>query len=98
MVEPTQLELQNKDFDTGKSTRPGEYKLADRAYAHLLDIHAGQNFAEVTPELRQNILAFYSDAPASLGNKKDNKAWQKTLGELSRLKDASVQSEKAGPK
>ncbi len=31
------LELANRDFDTGRQTRPGEYVLADKTYAHLVD-------------------------------------------------------------
>src|SRR5579864_435819 len=56
-----QLHLANMDFDTGQATHEGEYVLTDKAYAHLLDQLAQHNFEQVTPDLRDNILAFYSD-------------------------------------
>jgi hypothetical protein len=84
------LDLPNKDFDTGKATSPGEYRLADKAYAHLLDIHSDHNFETVGPDLRENILAFYSDSTAPLDTKKDSKNWQKAQRELSRLREARV--------
>jgi hypothetical protein len=92
------LDLQNKDFDTGRSTRPGEYRLADKAYAHLLDMLAGHNFENVAPDLRQNILAFYADTTAPIDTKKDSKDWQKTLRELGKLRDSGAQPERTGTK
>ena len=58
-VRADKLHLANTDFDTGRMTHAGEYILTDNAYAHLLDQLAKHNFDQVTPELRQNILAFY---------------------------------------
>jgi len=54
--------LQNRDFDTGKPTKAGEYELTDQAYAKLLDKLAEHKFANVTPALRENILQFYAQA------------------------------------
>lgn len=80
------LTLTNTDFDTGHDTRAGEYKLSDNAYAHLLDQLAARNFEQITPELRANILAFYSDPNAPLATKKNKAAWQKTEDELNKLR------------
>jgi hypothetical protein len=80
------LALTNTDFDTGHDTRAGEYRLTDNAYAHLLDQLAAQNFDHVSPELRGNILAFYSDPNAPIATKKKTAAWQKTQDELNRLR------------
>ncbi|HEY1657643.1 MAG TPA: zinc dependent phospholipase C family protein [Candidatus Sulfotelmatobacter sp.] len=80
------LALTNTDFDTGKDTRAGEYRLTDNAYAHLLDQLAAQNFDHVSPELRRNILAFYSDPNAPIATKKKTAAWQKAKDELNRLR------------
>ena len=84
------LELQNKDFDTGKPTSAGEYALADTTYSQLLDTLANHKFETVTPELKQNILAFYGDTKGHIATKKDSAAWQKTLNELAGLKNAAV--------
>ena len=83
-----QLSLSNTDFDTGKATRPGEYVLSDKAYAYLLEKLAGHNFENTTPELRNNILAYYSDPSAPIATKRNAAAWQKTQDELQRLKEA----------
>ena len=73
------LNLENRDFDTGELTRAGEYKLADDAYAKLLNKLAGKGFETVPRELRQNILAFYGDLSAPpLATKQDKHAWCST--------------------
>jgi len=80
------LHLANTDFDTGHPTRAGEYALTDKAYAHLLDQLSQHNFDQITPELRGNILAFYSDPGAPVATKKKDKDWQKTQAEVEKLR------------
>jgi hypothetical protein len=80
------LRLPNTDFDTGRDTRAGEYKLTDDAYARLLDQLAEHNFDRISPGLRANILAFYSDPNAPVATKKNPAAWQKTEDELEKLR------------
>lgn len=80
------LSLPNTDFDTGRVTHAGEYVLTDNAYAHLLDQLAKKNFDQVTPELRENILAFYADPSAPNATKKKSDAWQKTQDQVAKLK------------
>ncbi len=91
-VKAGNLQLHDRDFDTGGTTRAGEYKLTDDTYAALLDGLARRNFANVTPDLRANILAFYSDPNAPIATKKDHKKWQQTLRELQELKAVQVVS------
>ncbi len=57
------LKLPNDNFDTGRTTREGEYRLADQAYGTLLEKLADEKIAP-SPELRSNILAFYTQKPA----------------------------------
>ena len=93
------LHLTNTDFDTGHETRAGEYALTDKAYAHLLDQLAQHNFDQISPDLRANILAFYSNPAAPLATKKKPKAWQKTQEELEKLRalpDSSSPASKPG--
>jgi hypothetical protein len=85
-VKENKLKLANTDFDTGRTTHAGEYVLTDNAYAHLLDQLAKHNFEQVTPELRENILAFYGDPSAPLATKRNTAAWEKTQDEIQRLK------------
>ena len=77
------LKLQNLNFDTGEPIKPGTYRLADTAYAKLLDKLNGK---PVPPDLRANILAYYSDMSAPFATKKDPKAWEKVLRDLDALK------------
>jgi hypothetical protein len=80
------LVLPDTDCDTGRQTAAAEYPLADKAYAHLLDDLAQNDFATATPELRTNILAFFSDLNAPYHTKKNRKEWVRTEKELERLK------------
>jgi hypothetical protein len=80
------LELTNTDFDTGRDTRAGEYPLTDETYAHLLDQLARHNFDKIPPELKGNILAFYSDPAAPIATKKNPADWAKTQDELTKLR------------
>ncbi|MBZ5531979.1 MAG: zinc dependent phospholipase C family protein [Acidobacteriia bacterium] len=89
------LTLVNKDFDTGKLTAEGEYRLTDEAYGKLLDKLAKAKFADMPPALRENILAFYQNPNAPNFNKKKPEERAKTLKNLEELK--SLQPEKPLP-
>jgi hypothetical protein len=80
------LHLPNTDFDTGRMTHAGEYVLTDESYGRLLGQLAKNDFVQVTPELRENILAFYGDPNAPIATKRNVSAWQKTQDEVQRLK------------
>jgi hypothetical protein len=92
------LQLTNTDFDTGRATHAGEYVLSDKTYAHLLDQLAQHNFDHITPDLRDNILAFYGDPSAPVATKKKPKDWQKTQEELQRLRVLSIPQKPAPEK
>jgi hypothetical protein len=83
------LELTNTDFDTGKETKAAEYSLTDETYAKLLGQLTARRFDLTTPELRDNILNFYSDLSLPLETKKDNAQWQSVLASLDQLKAAA---------
>jgi hypothetical protein len=55
------LNLVNTDFDTGQLTRRGEYSLADDTYDELLGKLADRAFADVSEDLRSNLVAYYGD-------------------------------------
>jgi hypothetical protein len=55
------LNLVNTDFDTGQPTRRGEYSLADDTYDELLGKLADRAFANVSEDLRSNLVAYYGD-------------------------------------
>lgn len=85
-VKANNLQLTNTDFDTGRVTHAGEYKLTDKTYAHLLDQLAKDKFQQVPPDLRQNILTFYKDPGAPLSTKADRAAWDKVQEQLEQLR------------
>jgi Zinc dependent phospholipase C len=79
------LVLENKNLDTGKLARRGEYRLAGRTYSKLLDRLASDHFRNAPPELRSEILLFYSGQPAP--DAEDHlEAWKKMLRELDELR------------
>jgi hypothetical protein len=89
-VDNGNLQLPDRDFDTGSDTKAGEYILTDRTYARLLDDLANKNFDQTPPELRDNILQFYADLSAPIATKRDKDDWKKALEELEKLKAVSV--------
>lgn len=91
------LHLEDKDFDTGHETRPGEYPLADETYAQLVGDLAKNQFKEVSAPLQENIEAYYSNSDARLATKRHPKQWKKLQAELDRLKAAPVTESSAGP-
>jgi hypothetical protein len=92
-VRAQDLKLTNTDFDTGRLTHAGEYKLTDKTYAHLLDLLAKNNFQQVTPDLRQNLLAFYKDPNDPVSTKSNHSAWDKVQQQLERLRTTEPQAQ-----
>jgi hypothetical protein len=87
------IELVNDNFDTGTVTGPGQYPLADKTYAQLLDHLAKDHFAQISPELRKILLDFYSDPNAPFATKKDKMEWAKVLKEVDELKSTTATAE-----
>ena len=85
-VSENNLKFPDTDCDTGRDTAPAEYSLADDTYARLLDELSEGKFAQLTPELKQNILAFYSNARPPLENKKKKESWAKTQEQVKSLR------------
>ena len=80
------LTLPNRDFDTGNVTKAAEYTLTDDTYAKLLSQLSDRKFSLTSPELRANMLDFYSDLSASIGTKSDAVRWRNVLTALDQLK------------
>jgi hypothetical protein len=85
------VELLNDNFDTGTVTGPGQYPLADKTYAKLLEQLAKNHFAQVSPELRSAILSYYSDLNAPFSDKKNKKEWAQVVRNLDELKSSTEQ-------
>jgi hypothetical protein len=76
----------NRDLDDGNMTKPGEYSLADEAYAKLLAQLSKGKFDRTTAELRADILRFYSNLTIPFETKRDKARWKRLLTELDQLK------------
>ena len=85
------LKLPNRNFDVGELTGPGQYRLNDEAHAKLLDKLSEQNFAAMTPELRAELLNFFSEPNAPYATKRKPKEWNKVEAELQQLKSTTPQ-------
>jgi hypothetical protein len=84
------LQLPNVNFDVGQETSGGKYRLNDDAHAQLLHKLAGRNFACVSPDLRNELLNFFSSADAPYDVKKDQQTWDRVQKELEQLKSANL--------
>ena len=90
------LVLPNYDFDTGNPTRASEYSLTDDGYAKLLAQLSNRKFDLASPDLRANIMQFYSDLSLPIETKKDAAHWQGVLTGLDQLKTAAPVQTLAG--
>jgi hypothetical protein len=80
------LVLPNCDLDSGLATKAAEYSLTDDTYAKLLAQLSERKFDLTSPELRANILQFYSDLSLAIETRKNSVRWQSMLTSLEQLK------------
>ncbi|HLW99318.1 MAG TPA: zinc dependent phospholipase C family protein [Candidatus Acidoferrales bacterium] len=85
-VQENRLEIKNMNFDTGSATAAGEYFMADNAYAALVDRLARNQFKNVSPELRADIAAYYSNPNSPIATKKKPKDWARIRSELQEMR------------
>jgi hypothetical protein len=88
-VRADSLVLPNYDLDSGNPTKEGEYSLTDETYAKLLGQLAKSKFDHMTPELRDNVLQFYSNVSASIQTKDDKVPLTSVLAWLDQLRAAT---------
>ena len=81
------LQLPDKNYDTGDFTPSGAYRLNDDIHAFWLHKLAEKNYSSVTPAIKKELLAFYSDLNAPNHTKQNPAQWQQTLKELAALKN-----------
>jgi hypothetical protein len=73
----------DRNLDTGRPSKAGEYYLADESYSRLVRKLHEDNFSHVTPQIRQSILAFFASGAGNRGVKK--KDWKETQQALAAL-------------
>jgi hypothetical protein len=79
--------FENRNLDTGHPTQIGRYDLADAAYCELVRRLSDKHFAQMTPDLKRNILAFF--AGGAVRNLKKTK-WRATEKALAELKSGQI--------
>ena len=80
------LVLPNCDLDSGNVTKAGEYSLTDDTHAKLLVQLSGGKFDLTSPELRANLLDFYSNLSVPIATKTKQSDWQSVLTGLEQLR------------
>ena len=87
--------LENRNFDTGRPVRAGEYEMADAIYADWLSRLAKRHFEGVSAAVRGNILDFYRGAreAAIAKDRKEQRKIDRNLDELRAVRVASVRHE-----
>jgi len=93
-----QVKLQDMDFDTGKPTRIGEYRLADKTYLTLLAKVAHDKPDSIPRDLRENILAFFDKGEPSADGKKGAGLSHKAQRQLQLLRGVQSQTVGVGQK
>ncbi len=87
------LRLENLDCDTGKPTRPGEYSLSDKTYASLVVHLTDEGPDQVAPEVRENILQYFSHGAPRLLKQKERKVWEQARKKLPLLQSGDSASQ-----
>ena len=83
------VDLRNTNFDTGRSSRRGDYALADETYDALVERLSKRRFEGVTAALRRNVISFYgADSAPSQGSRKERKEWERVQRNLAALSAA----------
>jgi hypothetical protein len=85
------LVLANLNFDTGRISGPGQYRLNDQTHAQLLDALAKQDFRDAPPALRTELLQYFSDPDAHYALARNHKRWARVQAELKELKSSAPQ-------
>jgi hypothetical protein len=88
--------LANDNFDTGDVTSPGKYHLNDDAVTKLLEELAKNNFRDVSPELRADLLDYFADPDTPFTLKRKKKAWARVEMNVNQLKTAAPPTVSSG--
>jgi hypothetical protein len=84
------VRLRNDNFDVGEATDRGKYRLSDAAYAQLLDRLAQKDFADVAPDLRAELLRFFSSPESPTAARMPQKERARLETEIQKLENATI--------
>jgi Zinc dependent phospholipase C len=91
-----QLELPNDNFDVGKVTVRGEYRLNDKTCAELLDLLSKERMASVDPDLKTQLLAYYAEKDPTAAPRKRDKSAVKIQQEIKTLQEIPASAVASG--
>ena len=82
------LDLENRNFDTGRAVKAGDYTLVDETYAELVHRLASRQAKGTTVPavMIANIKAFYASPGAPVETRKHKGEWTRLLRELEALR------------
>jgi len=83
-------DFSDRDLDTGHDTQAGEYHLADKTYARLVDDLSKKASGPVSAELQKSVLDFYADPKGPVATQKKKKDWKKLQEDLAKLKTQTL--------
>lgn len=81
--------LPNDNFDVGETTARGQYRLNDDACAQLLDELAKKDFSQASPELRADLLHYFSSPDIPASDKLSEKARARLKANVQKLERAA---------
>jgi Zinc dependent phospholipase C len=84
-----EVALPNDNFDVGETTARGQYRLNDDACAQLLDELAKKDFAQASPELRADLLHYFSSTDIPASDKLSEKARARLKANVQKLESAA---------
>jgi hypothetical protein len=85
-----EVTLRNDNFDVGETTARGQYRLEDNACAQLLDELAKKEFSEASPELRADLLRFFSSSDIPSSDRLSEKARTRLKGDVQALEKVAL--------
>jgi hypothetical protein len=85
-----EVALPNDNFDVGEATARGQYRLSDDACGQLLNRLAAKDFAGASPELRADLLRFYSSADIPPSDKLSEKARARLRADVQKLENMAL--------
>jgi hypothetical protein len=87
-----EVTLPNDNFDVGETTARGQYRLNDDACGKLLDMLAKKDFSEASPELRADLLRFFSSPEIPASDRLSEKARARLKADVQKLEIAAQTS------
>jgi hypothetical protein len=81
------LRLEDTNLDTGRPAEAGEYALSDETYAQLLEALVKRGLADVPPDVRTDILAFFDNTIGERHTHRQKKMWARVEVELEALRE-----------